>query len=241
MLLPVIHRFLHGDFFELSRKSAIGRNLILLFQHGGDGRSVFFANRPCKRRSGVLPGTGIRHVENIVIARHVAGHIQQRNALCAAPNIPPHRLIPDFIAGAGGRVRTLCINHQLVVKAIFVYVRSRRQKSAPIFPIGGDLPHGLPGKLHIIFQFCHLIAPAFLSVPISFFFLGKPFSASYPQSVNRFSRVFNMDVHSLSTRIPFGHRRRRTLAHPPLGTSSSSSANFTPSIRHPSSSTLMNS
>ena len=219
MLLPVIHRFLHGDFFELSRKSAIGGNLIFFFQHGGDGRSVFFANRPCKRRSGVLPSAGIRYVKNVAVARHVAGHIQQRNAFCAAPDIPPHRLIPDFIAGAGGCVRTLCINHQLVVKAIFIYVGSRRQKRAPIFPIGGDLPHGLLGKLHIIFQFCHLIAPAFLSISVSFFFLGMPLFASYPQFINRFRRVFNMDVHSLSTRIPFGHRRRRTLTHPPLGIS----------------------
>ena len=154
-----------------------------------------------------------------MIARHVAGHIQQRDAFCATPDIPPHGVRPQFIGRAGGRVRALGVDHQLVVKAIFVYVRSRRQKSAPIFPIGGDLPHGLPGKLHIIFQFCHLIAPAFLSVPISFFFLGKPLFASYPQFINRFHRVFNMDVHSLSTRIPFVHnRRRRTLAHPPLGT-----------------------
>ena len=29
-------------------------------------------------------------------------------SLCAAPDIPPHRLIPDFIAGTGGRIRTLC-------------------------------------------------------------------------------------------------------------------------------------
>ena len=165
-----------------------------------------------------MPSAGIRYVKNVAVARHVAGHIQQRDAFCATPDIPPHGVRPQLKRRAGGRVRALGVDHQLVVKAIFVYVRSRRQKSAPIFPIGGDLPHGLPGKLHIIFQFCHLIAPAFLSVPISFFFLGKPLFASYPQFINRFHRVFNMDVHSLSTRIPFGHRRRRTLAHPPLGT-----------------------
>ena len=61
--------------------------------------------------------------------------------------------------------------------------------------------------------------PPSISKTSLLFFLGKPFFAGYPQSVNRFRRVFNMDVHSLSTRIPFGHRRRRTLAHPPLGTS----------------------
>lgn len=202
MLLPVVHDALHRDFFKLTCKPAIGRNAVFLFQHSGDGRSVFFANRPCKRRSGVLPSAGIRYVKNVAVAGHVAGHIQQRNAFCAAPDVPPHGVRPQLKRRAGGRVRALGVDHQLVVKAIFVYVRSRRQKSAPIFPIGGDLPHGLPGKLHIIFQFCHLIAPAFLSVPISFFFLGKPLFASYPQFINRFHRVFNMDVHNLSTFSP---------------------------------------
>lgn len=202
MLLPVIHRFLHGDFFELSRKPTIGGNLIFFFQHRTDNRAVFLIYRPYKRRTGIFSHPRISSIKDVMIARRIARHIQQRDALCTAPDIPPHRLIPDFIAGAGGCVRTLCINHQLVVKTIFIYVRSRRQKRTPIFPIGGDLPHGLPGKLHIIFQFCHLIAPAFLSISVSFFFLGKPFFASYPQSVNRFRRVFNMDVHSLSTFFP---------------------------------------
>lgn len=122
MLLPVIHRFLHGDFFELSRKPAIGGNLIFFFQHRTDSRAVFLVYRPYKRRTGIFAHPRIGSIKDVMIARRIARHIQQRNALCAAPNIPPHRLIPDFIAGAGGRVRTLCINHQLVVKAIFVYV-----------------------------------------------------------------------------------------------------------------------
>ena len=163
MLLPIIHRFLHGDFFELSRKSAIGGNLIFFFQHGGDGRSVFFANRPCKRRSGVLPSTGIRHVENIVIARHVAGHIQQRDAFCAAPDIAPHGIRPQFKRRAGGRVRALGVDHHLVVKTIFVQGGSRLQKRAPRFPIGGDLARCLRGKLYIIVNFGHFIAPPSLS------------------------------------------------------------------------------
>ena len=164
MLLPVIHRFLHGDFFELSRKSAIGGNLIFFFQHGGDGHAVFFANRPCKRRSGVLPGTGIRHVENIVIARRIARHIQQRDAFCAAPDIAPHGIRPQFIGRAGGRVRALGVDHHLVVKTIFVQGGSRLQKRAPRFPVGGDLARGLRGKLYIIVNFGHFIAPVCLSV-----------------------------------------------------------------------------
>ena len=149
-----------------------------------------------------MPGTGIRYVKNVAVAGHVAGHIQQRNAFCAAPDVPPHGVRPQLKRRTGGRVRALGVDHHLVVKTIFVQGGSRLQKRAPRFPVGGDLAHGLPGKLHIIFQFCHLIAPAFLSVPISFFFLGKPLFASYPQFINRFHRVFNMDVHNLSTFSP---------------------------------------
>ena len=199
MLLPVVHDALHRDFFKLTCKPAISRNIVFLFQHRADSYAVFLVYCPHKRRTRIFSHPRIGSIKDIMITRHVARHIQQRDALCATPDIPPHRLIPDFIAGAGGCVRTLCINHQLVIKTVFVHVGSRRQKRAPIFPIGGDLPHGLPGKLHIIFQFCHLIAPAFLSISVSFFFLGKPLFASYPQFINRFRRVFNMDVHSLST------------------------------------------
>lgn len=219
MLLPVIHRFLHGDFFELSRKPTIGRNLIFFFQHRTDSRAVFLIYRPYKRRTGIFSHPRIGSIKDVMITRHVAGHIQQRNAFCTAPDIAPHGIRPQLKRRAGGRVRALGVDHHLVVKTIFVQGGSRLQKRAPRFPVGGDLPHGLLGKLHIIFQFCHLIAPAFLSVSVSFFFLGTPLFASYPQFINRFRRVFNMDVHSLSTRIPFGHRRRRTLTHPPLGIS----------------------
>ena len=173
MLLPVVHDVLHRDFFELTRKPAISRNIVFLFQHRADSCAVFLVYCPHKRRTGIFSHPRIGSIKDVMITRCIARHIQQRDALCAAPDIPPHRLIPDFIAGAGGCVRMLCINHQLVVKVIFVYVRSRRQKRAPCFPIGGDLPRGLPGKFHIIFQFCHLIAPAFLSVSVSFFFFGK--------------------------------------------------------------------
>lgn len=219
MLLPIIHRFLHGDFFELSRKPAIGGNLIFFFQHRTDNRAVFLIYRPYKRRTGIFSHPRIGSIKDVMITRHVAGHIQQRNAFCATPDIAPHGIRPQLKRRAGGRVRALGVDHHLVVKTIFVQGGSRLQKRAPRFPVGGDLPHGLLGKLHIIFQFCHLIAPAFLSVSVSFFFLGTPLFASYPQFINRFRRVFNMDVHSLSTRIPFGHRRRRTLTHPPLGIS----------------------
>ena len=126
-----------------------------------------------------MPGTGIRYVKNVAVAGHVAGHIQQRDAFCASPDIPPHGVRPQLKRRAGGRIRALGVDHHLVVKTIFVQGGSRLQKRAPRFPVGGDLAHGLRGKLHIIFQFCHLIAPAFLSVSVLVFFFWE----------NRFSPV----------------------------------------------------
>ena len=94
MLLPVIHHFLHGDFFELSRKSAIGRNLIFFFQHRTDSRAVFLIYRPYKRRTGIFSHSRIGSIKDVMIARHVAGHIQQRDAFCAASDIPTHGVCP---------------------------------------------------------------------------------------------------------------------------------------------------
>ena len=163
MFLPVVHDALHRDFFELTCKPPIGRDIVFLFQHGGDGRLVIFMDCPGERRSGVSPSAGVRHVENIVIARHVAGHIQQRDAFCAAPDVPPHGVRPQLKRRAGGRVRALGVDHHLVVKTIFVQGGSRLQKRAPRFPVGGDLARGLRGKLYIIVNFGHFIAPPSLS------------------------------------------------------------------------------
>ena len=163
MLLPIIHRFLHGDFFELSRKSAIGRNLIFSFQHRTDSRAVFLIYRPYKRRTGIFSHPRIGSIKDVMIARHVAGHIQQRDAFCASPDIPTHGVCPQLKRRAGGRVRALGVDHHLVVKTIFVQGGSRLQKRAPRLPVGGDLVRGLRGKLYIIVNFGHFIAPPSLS------------------------------------------------------------------------------
>ena len=163
MLLPIIHRFLHGDFFELSRKSAIGRNLIFFFQHRTDSRAVFLIYRPYKRRTGIFSHPRIGSIKDVMIARHVAGHIQQRDAFCASPDIPTHGVCPQLKRRAGGRVRALGVDHHLVVKTIFVQGGSRLQKRAPRLPVGGDLVRGLRGKLYIIVNFGHFIAPPSLS------------------------------------------------------------------------------
>ena len=163
MLLPIIHRFLHGDFFELSRKSAIGGNLIFFFQHRTDNRAVFLIYRPYKRRTGIFSHPRIGSIKDVMIARHVAGHIQQRDAFCASPDIPTHGVCPQLKRRAGGRVRALGVDHHLVVKTIFVQGGSRLQKRAPRFPVGGDLARGLRGKLYIIIDSGHFIVPRFLS------------------------------------------------------------------------------
>lgn len=163
MLLPVIHRFLHGDFFELSRKSAIGGNLIFFFQHRTDNRAVFLIYRPYKRRTGIFSHPRIGSIKDVMIARHVAGHIQQRDAFCTSPDIPTHGVCPQLKRRAGGRVRALGVDHHLVVKTIFVQGGSRLQKRAPRLPVGGDLVRGLRGKLYIIVNFGHFIAPPSLS------------------------------------------------------------------------------
>ena len=164
MLLPIIHRFLHGDFFELSRKSAIGGNLIFFFQHRTDSRAVFLIYRPYKRRTGIFSHPRIGSIKDVMITRHVAGHIQQRDAFCAAPDIPTHGVCPQLKRRAGGRVRALGVDHHLVVKTIFVQGGSRLQKRAPRFPVGGDLACGLRGKLYIIIDSGHFIASVCLSV-----------------------------------------------------------------------------
>ena len=163
MFLPVVHDALHRDFFELTCKPPIGGNLIFFFQHRTDSRAVFLIYRPYKRRTGIFSHPRIGSIKDVMIARHVAGHIQQRDAFCAASDIPPHGIRPQLKRRAGGRVRALGVDHHLVVKTIFVQGGSRLQKRAPRLPVGGDLVRGLRGKLYIIVNFGHFIAPPSLS------------------------------------------------------------------------------
>ena len=134
MPLPVVHALLHRNFFKLSGNAQLRRRAVLCFQRTSDNFPIVFIQRPCFNLPRAFACTRICHIEYIA---HCPRPVRQRDTPCAAPNIPPHRLIPDFIAGTGGRIRTLGVDQQLFRVTVLVQPRCRLQKASPFFNAAG--------------------------------------------------------------------------------------------------------
>jgi hypothetical protein len=106
----------------------VGRNAKRCFQGVLHWLTVFLLQRPQNDRAGVLPGAGVRYIENIAEPRAVAVGIQQGDALCAAFDIATHSLVPEVILCAGGGIRSLGMDHQLLMVGILVKPAGGSQK-----------------------------------------------------------------------------------------------------------------
>ena len=134
MPLPIVHALLHRDFFKLSGNAQFRCRAVLRFQRMSDSFPIVFIQCPCFNLPRAFACTRICYIEYIA---HCPRPVRQRDTPCAAPNIPPHRLIPDFIAGTGGRIRTLGVDQQLFRVTVLVQPRCRLQKASPFFNAAG--------------------------------------------------------------------------------------------------------
>ncbi|MFQ9252569.1 MAG: hypothetical protein ACLR29_15550 [Faecalibacterium prausnitzii] len=109
------------------------------------GLSQHFRNRlfqvivvlPHLRVTGIAAHPGVRHIENVVQARESAGFVQQSDALSTPAHIAVHPVVPDVEVGAGGGIRALGVDHQLVRKWVLVQPGCGGQVVRPAFPIPG--------------------------------------------------------------------------------------------------------
>ncbi|AYF39147.1 hypothetical protein CXP51_09635 [Ethanoligenens harbinense] len=139
MLLPIFVCQLSGDLLQLIGKPLFAGNLILPFQRR---RNRVFMLRPVLpkiRAAGIFPAARVGNVKDIPDSRPVSGSVDERNSLAAAPDIPPHFIVPKLIPGAGSRVGALGVDHELLVIRIFVEPGGGFQKIRPAFMTGGDL------------------------------------------------------------------------------------------------------
>ena len=130
MPLPIVHALLHRDFFKLSGNAQFRCRAVLRFQRMSDSFPIVFIQCPCFNLPRAFACARICHIEYIA---HCPRPVRQRDTPCSVPDIPPHRLIPDFIAGTGGRIRTLGVDQQLFRVTVLVQPRCRLQKASPFF------------------------------------------------------------------------------------------------------------
>ena len=88
----------------------------------------------------VFPFAGIGHVKDVSQLRLLAACVYKGNAGGAAPDKAPHLFVPKVVLGAGGRVRSLGVDHDLLVIRILVEPCRRAQELRPAFIAAGKLP-----------------------------------------------------------------------------------------------------
>jgi len=90
-----------------------------------------------------------------------AGFIQQGNALSTTAHIAVHPVVPDVKVGAGGGIRALGVDHQLVRKRVLVQPGCSGQIIRPAFPVPGQAVGRALGKGEIFFGFAWHSVPPF--------------------------------------------------------------------------------
>ena len=138
MLRPVFLGQFSGYLRELSGKVITG-NIIGALQHGLHGIQMALLQLPQPGSSGMFTGSGIGNVKDITQARSVPGIVHQSDPFGTAPYIPAHLFIPQIVLRTGGGVRSLGIDHQLLMEWVLVKAGSSSEKPCPFLPAPCEL------------------------------------------------------------------------------------------------------
>jgi hypothetical protein len=90
-----------------------------------------------------------------------AGFVQQGDALGTPAHIAVHPVVPDVKVGAGGGIRALGVDHELVGKGVLVQPGCGGQVVRPAFPVPGQAVGCALGKGEIFFGFAWHSVPPF--------------------------------------------------------------------------------
>ena len=105
---------------------------------------------------------GVAYVKDVVQPGESAGFVQQGDALGTPAHITVHPVVPDVKVGAGGGIRALGVDHQLVRKTVLVQPGSGGQIVRPAFPVPGQAVCRALGKGEIFFGFAWHSVPPFV-------------------------------------------------------------------------------
>ncbi|MCU6784826.1 hypothetical protein OCV46_12950 [Anthropogastromicrobium aceti] len=133
MLRPVFLSQFSGYLGELSGKVITG-NIIGALKHGLHRIQMALLQLPQPGSAGMFTGSGVGNIKNIAQAGPVPGIVHQSNSLGAAPYIPAHLFIPQIVLCTGGGVRTLGVDHQLLMERVLVKAGSSGEKPCPFLP-----------------------------------------------------------------------------------------------------------
>ncbi|BDF49173.1 hypothetical protein CE91St58_28190 [Lachnospiraceae bacterium] len=138
MLRPVFLSQFSGYLGELSGKVITG-NIIGALKHDLHRIQMALLQLPQPGSAGMFTGSGVGNIKNIAQAGSVPGIVHQSDPLGAASYIPAHLFIPQIVFCAGGGVRSLGVDHQLLMERVLVKTGSSGEKPCPFLPAPREL------------------------------------------------------------------------------------------------------
>ena len=102
------------------------------------------------------PGAGVveHHQHQFLMVKvHAHPSLSGRRWGCTPGHITVHPVVPDVKVGAGGGIRALGVDHELVRKTVLVQPGCGGQVVRPAFPVSGQAVGRALGKGEIFFGF----------------------------------------------------------------------------------------
>ena len=137
--IPIIIHQEGDDVFQQSREADGTAHIKAVFQRRRYHAFMLIPVFPKERTARVLAAARVGYIEYIFQPGIVAAGVDQRDAPGTTPHIAAHLLVPQLIVSAGRRVRTLGVDHQLLMVGILIQPRSGGQKGRPLLVASGDL------------------------------------------------------------------------------------------------------
>ncbi|MFR2218309.1 MAG: hypothetical protein ACLS53_10815, partial [Faecalibacterium prausnitzii] len=137
VVVPVIRHQFPRNIRKLLADT-LSADAVGLAQHFRNRLHQIGTELPHLRVTGIAAHPGVAYVKDVVQPGESAGFVQQGDALGTPAHITVHPVVPDVKVGAGGGIRALGVNHQLVRKGILVQSGCGGQVVRPAFPVPGQ-------------------------------------------------------------------------------------------------------
>ena len=139
VIQPIDLSKLGGNTAELSFQPFRSRYVVAALQGSSGGSFIALVHFPLKRRSGMLLCAGVSNIEHIPQFGVISVGVDEGYALGAAPDIPPHGLVPEVVLRAGGGIWPLGVDHELLVIRVLIKPCGGGQKPCPCLVAACDL------------------------------------------------------------------------------------------------------
>ncbi|MFR2973084.1 MAG: hypothetical protein ACLTKU_09640 [Faecalibacterium prausnitzii] len=161
VVVPVIRHQFPRNIRKLLADT-LSADAVGLAQHFRNRLHQIGTELPHLRVTGIAAHPGVAYVKDVVQPGESAGFVQQGDALGTPAHITVHPVVPDVKVGAGGGIRALGVDHQLVRKTVLVQPGSGGQIVRPAFPVPGQTIRRALGKGEIFFGFAWHSVPPFV-------------------------------------------------------------------------------